>query len=96
MLGVYGYVPLCLYYCLPMGLKMYNNKLHIELAVRLIDRLIYVYICVLCIYNSLAKLLGDRLKQHLSKKLTKATKFTFCPIYRVKTCVCIVKSNRKV
>lgn len=34
-----------LYYCLPMGLKMYNNKLHIELAVRLIDRLIYIYVC---------------------------------------------------
>lgn len=59
---------------------MYNNKLHIELAVRLIDRLIYVYICFCMsyIYNSLAKLLGDRLNQYkLTKK--KAVQFLFLP-----------------
>lgn len=35
-------VSLCVYFCLATGLQMYNNKLHIELAYRLIDRLIYM------------------------------------------------------
>lgn len=60
----------------------------------------YIYMCVLGIYNSLAKLLGDRLKQHLSKKLTKATKFTFLPYLQSQNlCVCVLwtatEKNRK-